>query len=252
MDFRQAVAVAGAALALGIAGQAQAGQLHGVVRLDGPRPEPAVITITATSTEYSIEGCGAVTKPSQQLLVDRAGGIQNVVVWVDLPGAPREAAVDMTATLDQHACVFEPHLVVLPIGGTLVIRNSDPVLHNVRIFQARTMLMHEWQKPQDQDLTWRFTEPGRYLVRCGVHAWMYAWVVIGDPARTGVTDAAGQFTLSGIPEGRYTLHVWHETLGEREQPVTVTGEGSTVTIHVPEPGTPPAGGEPGTGKGGAT
>ena len=233
MGLRHTIAVIGSALALGVARSLHAAELRGIVHLDGARPVPAFITIDATSKEHPMEGCGAATKPSQRLLVDPNGGVQYAVVWVDVPmTTPHGPVEDVTSTLDQHECVFKPHLLLLPVGATLRIRNSDAMLHNVRIFRDRTMLMHEWQPPHGPELTWRVPEPGRFLVRCGVHAWMHAWVVVADLPHAGVTDEAGQFTLSEIPEGRYTLRVWHETLGEQQQRVTVGAEGSVVTVHV--------------------
>lgn len=218
--------------ALGFAGATTAGELQGVVRLEGAVPEPDTVTIRSTSAQHPIDGCGSLTKRSPRLLVDPQGGVQNAVVWVEIPTGPREPVEGITGTLDQRECVFEPHVLLLPLGGTLAIRNSDPMLHNVRIFQGRTMLMHEWQQPHGPDLTWRFETPGRYVVRCGVHAWMYAWVVVADHRDHAVTDHAGGFTLPDIPEGSYTLHVWHEALGEQSQPVTVTPGPSVITVRV--------------------
>lgn len=219
-------------VALGFAGAAIASELQGVVRLDGAVPEPATLTISSTTEEHPIEGCGALTKRSPRLLVGHQGGVQNAVVWVEIPTGPHEPVEGVTSMLDQRECVFEPHVILLPVGGTLAIRNSDPMLHNVRIFQERTMLMHEWQQPQGPDLMWRFGTPGRYVVRCGVHSWMYAWVVVAAHRYYAVTDPAGVFTIPEVPEGSYTLHVWHEALGEQSHPVTVTPGRSVITVRV--------------------
>jgi plastocyanin len=221
---------------LGFAAAAVAGELQGVVQLDGPVPAPTTLTIKATSEQHPIEGCGALTQRSQRLLVDPHGGVHNAVVWVEVPGTVREPGDEAARVLDQRECVFEPHVLLLPAGGTLAIRNSDPLLHNVRIFRERAMLLHEWQPPQGPDLTWRFDEPGRYLVRCGVHAWMYAWVVATDQRYAAVTDQAGRFMIAGIPNGSYPLWVWHETLGEHQQRVTVAEGRVVVTVRVAHDG----------------
>jgi len=216
---------------LGVAVVAEAGEIRGTVQLDGVSPAPTTVTIESTSERHPIEGCGALTKRSPGLLVDHQGGVQNAVVWVEIPTGPHEPVEGVMRILDQRECVFEPHVILLPVGGMLAVRNSDPILHNVRIFQERTMLMHEWQQPQGPDLAWRFDAPGRYLVRCGIHSWMYAWIVVADHRYHAVTDHAGAFTLPDVPEGSYALHVWHETLGEQSQPVTVTPGRSVVTVR---------------------
>jgi plastocyanin len=159
--------------------------------------------------------------------VDASGGIRDAVVWLELPDtgtAPAGAPV----LVDQNQCVFEPHVVAIPAGGEIVVRNSDTVIHNIRIFREGKpdMLMHQWQKADTADIPWRFKEPGRYVVRCGVHHWMYAWVFVVPGGPFAVTDASGRFALAGLPAGRATLHVWHEALGTKEIPVEVAAEGS--------------------------
>jgi hypothetical protein len=206
------------------------------VRLSGELPEPVTLTIEPKTGDHSTAGCGDLTRVSQRLLVDLQGGVQNAVVWLEgvppvSPGQSGPAAV-----LDQQACEFVPHVLLMPRDGALAIRNSDPVLHNTRIFRDAAMLMHEWQAPKAGDLEWRFDAPGRYLVRCGVHAWMHAWVVVAEHRYYAVTDHAGEFTIPDVPEGDYPLHVWHETLGEHQQRVTVTRGRSLATVHMTEQG----------------
>ena len=229
MGLYRTVAVAGLA-AIGCAVAADAGEIRGTVRLAGAPPAPVMLT-AEPSPNHSVEGCGAFPKSSQRLLVDAHGGIQNAVAWVEMPLDPHGLVTEETKILDQRECVFEPHVLLLPAGGTLALRNSDPMLHNVRIFRERTMLMHEWQQPKAADLTWRFDEPERYLVRCGVHAWMHAWVVVAGHRYYALTDQAGTFTIPDLPAGDYALHVWHETLGEQQQPVRVQGERVAVIVQ---------------------
>ena len=273
MGVRRAVAVA--SLLLAGAAASPAGEVRGVVRLEGAPPPPAVVTITPQTGEHSTEGCGSLTKRSQRLVVQPDGGVQNAVVWLEAPAAPAGKAAATTVVLDQRECVLVPHVLIVPPGGELAIRNSDQVLHNVRIFQGATMLMHAWQparplpdapppalgdlKPagvagqagaapcairhgkadrsvQPGDLTWRFDAPGRYLVRCGAHPWMYAWVIAAEHVQYAVSDASGRFAISEVPVGRYTLRVWHETLGEQEQSVRVGAEQTEVAIRLSQEG----------------
>ena len=229
MGLSRTVAVAGLA-ALGCAIAADAGEIRGTVRLEGAPPAPAMLT-AEPSPNHPVEGCGAFPKLSQRLLVDAHGGVQNALVWVEMPLDPHGLVRGDTKMLDQRECVFEPHVLLLPAGGTLALRNSDPMLHNVRIFQERTMLMHEWQQPKAADLTWRFNEPGRYLVRCGVHSWMYAWIVVAEHRYYALTDSTGGFTISDVPQGGAILRVWHEALGERQQPVRIQEDPVAVVIQ---------------------
>ena len=143
---------------------------------------------------------------------------------------------DKPFRLDQNQCVFEPHVLAIPTGGEIAIHNSDAVIHNIRIFKdgKPDLLMHQWQKPRAADIGWSFDQPGRYTVRCGVHYWMYSWVVVAPPGRFAVTDEKGFFDLPDVPAGKYTLHVWHEKLGEKELPIEVGSQGTdSVEINYP-------------------
>lgn len=230
MDLQRNAAVTGLAV-LWTVTAAAAGEVRGTVRLEGPAPEPVVLAMTSGSRTHPVEGCGGPSKMSPRLLVDAAGGIQNAVVWLEAPEPHGSPADTGHTVLDQRECVFEPHVLLLPVGGTVGIRNSDPVLHNLRVFREDAMVMNEWQKPQAAELPWHVEEPGRYLVRCGVHAWMHAWVIVADHPYYALTDAAGGFWLRGVPDGPHTLHVWHETLGEQALPVTVRDGSAVVTVR---------------------
>ena len=210
-------------------GKGFAGQVRGSVLLEGPAPAPTMMTIEPKKGDHSTQGCGLLQKASQKLLVDRTGGVQNAVVWLDRTSSVPTGQSDGTILLDQKECVFSPHVIVVDPGTTIAIRNSDQVLHNVRIFREGkpAMLMHQWQKADASSILWRFAEPGRYIVRCGVHPWMYAWVVVNSGAGA-VTDEAGRFTLAGVPPGHYILHVWHEALGTQDISIIVGAEGETM------------------------
>jgi len=58
---------------------------------------------------------------------------------------------------------------------------------------------------------------------------MKGWIVVAEHPYYAVTDAQGRFALSEVPAGDYQLHVWHETLGELTQPVSVA-PGATTTV----------------------
>ena len=205
----------------------EAAEIKGLVRLDGPLPATDKLTIEPKKGgNHSTEGCGSLLKDSQKLRVDASGGIRDAVVWLEIPEADPRLSME-PVLIDQNQCVFSPHVTAIRVGQQIAVRNSDSVIHNIRIFREGKpdMLMHQWQKPDAADIPWRFKEPGRYVVRCGVHYWMYSWVFVAPGGPFAVTDASGRFTLAGLPAGKHTLHVWHEALGTKEIPVEVKGEG---------------------------
>ena len=57
--------------------------------------------------------------------------------------------------------------------------------------------------------------------KCDVHPWMSAWVGVLPHSCFAVSDAAGNWSIQGLPPGSYTIEAWHEKLGTRSQPITV-------------------------------
>ena len=62
-------------------------------------------------------------------------------------------------------------------------------------------------------------------MKCDVHNWMGAFVVVVDgPA--AVSGADGAFEIKDVPPGTYTVTAWHEKLGEKTAQVTVPASGA--------------------------
>jgi len=202
--------------------------LKGEVRLEGPPPKPAWLEV---ETKHQAE-CGEKLL-SPKLRVSPEGGVENAVVWVE-GNFPEPAPAGKNYALDQKNCEFTPHVLLMPAGQTLSIINSDGFLHNVRAFDETTqMLFNDAMPKKGQVLKKRFDRPGRVLVRCGLHHWMHALVVVQDHPYYVLTSPSGQFRISGIPEGNYTLHVWHETLGELKK--EVRSDISPLELNYPAP-----------------
>ena len=124
--------------------------------------------------------------------------------------------------LDQRGCRFIPHVVVVPRGRTLRILNNDGILHNVHALAWRNRPFNRALPPKVKQMDVTFKRPERIRVRCDVHAWMGAWIVVAEHPYVMVTGRDGAFRLEGVPPGRYTIDLWHETLGKQQTEVTVT------------------------------
>jgi hypothetical protein len=72
-----------------------------------------------------------------------------------------------------------------------------------------------------------FKKPEIVRIDCDLHTWMRAWVVVADHPFFVVTGPQGEFVLENVPPGKYTLKVWHETLGTVTRDVTVGDQDTT-------------------------
>ena len=186
--------------------------MEGRVRLEGRPPDPVWLEVPA---EHQSD-CGT-KKLSPKLKVSSEGGVENAVVWVE-GNFPPEPWVERPwpppeVILDQTGCEFVPHILMVPDYETLVIRNSDGFLHNVRAFdESAQMIFNDAMPKKGQVLKKRFKKPGKILVRCGLHHWMHAVVAVQDHPYYALTDESGRFKISRVPDGTYTVSYTHLTL----------------------------------------
>jgi plastocyanin len=198
---------------------AWAGDVQGTVTFSGPAPAAEALPVNKDTRV-----CGQ-TVPDETLLVS-GGRLANVVVTVE--GAPAAPAAKLT--LDQQKCRFVPHVLVAPLGSTLEIVNSDPLLHNIHGWQGlRTRFNVPMPSEGTSDPT-RLEKSGVIQVRCDVHAWMGAYVVVPEGA-AALSGADGTFVVRGVPPGTYKVKAWHERLGEKTAQVTVPAQGAPPKVN---------------------
>ncbi|MBI3312878.1 MAG: hypothetical protein HYZ83_01395 [Candidatus Omnitrophica bacterium] len=167
--------------------------------------------------------CGA-SQLSQTLQVSPEGYLKNAVI--SLEGSPAltggKFSLPSMNLLDQKDCRFSPHILLTAQGEPFKVANSDPMAHDVRGFRDAQMLfrfeMDEGSKPVEKIIP----ETGRFLIRCGLHQWMHAYVISAEHPYYAVSDEKGFFSIPGVPEGNYTVRIWHEILGEITQPINLT------------------------------
>jgi hypothetical protein len=193
--------------------RARAADLEGVALFRGAAtPRPPV------ETTKDRDVCGRAVE-DESLLVS-GGRLANVVVMVK--GAP--ATPPATLVLDQRACRYRPRVQVAPVGSTLEITNGDPILHSVRGWAGHVTRFDVVTPGQGMRVPTKLDRAGLIQVRCDVHSWMAAFVMVtAGPAAVSGPD--GEFTIRGLPPGTYAVTAWHERLGEKVTQVTVPPQG---------------------------
>lgn len=174
--------------------------------------------------------CGRLhTKPmtTRHFIVGETGGLANVFVYVKSGAVSLGPPVAQNVLLDQVGCEFQPYVLGVQVNQTLLVRNSDPLMHNVHITPMQNRERTVAQRARGMTTPFVFQRP-EVLVRfkCDVHPWMFAYAGVVDHPWFAVTDKNGKFTLpSGLSSGRYTLAAVHPKAGELIQDLTINASG---------------------------
>ena len=193
---------------------ARAASLEGRVLWFGPRP-----VLPPLATNASVQSVCGPQVADNTLRLDATGGVAEVVVWVDAPPA-RSGGPAPEAVLDQRLCLYQPAVLAARAGGTLRVRNSDPLTHTVHALRHGDTVFNLAMPLQNAELTRSLpAEPGVLDVRCDVHPWMVAVVRTFDHPHFTTTDDGGRFRLPGLTPGVATVHAWHPRLGEASKQV---------------------------------
>jgi plastocyanin len=224
------IAALGLVALLATPGLALAGSIKGKVLFAGPIPPPKKVDVTID--QYV---CGNM-KDAEDLQVSPQRELRNAVVWLDSPPAgARAPALPQKVEMDQDKCVFIPHVLIVPAGGTVDFLNSDRLLHNIHTTPKINPSINRTQ-PKDRTIPFKFEKPEIVRINCDLHSWMQAWVVVAAHPYYALTGVDGQFEFGNLPPGQYKLQVWHERLGTVPASVTVTDrQPASVTIEMKLP-----------------
>jgi plastocyanin len=150
------------------------------------------------------------------------GPVADAVVTVDAP-APAAPAPAHHAVVEQRNQMFVPRVVGVPVGTTVDFPNHDPMLHNLySASPAKKFDLGMYGEGETKSVT--FDTPGVVRLLCNAHPKMQAFVVVSPNPWIAVTDAHGGYTITGVPAGSRTVHVWHERLAETTLPVVVSAD----------------------------
>ena len=212
------------------AAPAAAGKINGRILFDGERPEVKPLIISAEQSKECCSEGASVDTTDRSLLLDAEGGVANVVVTVEIEGRAPKAS-EKPLLIDQKHCRFEPHILVLPVGGKIECKNSDTVSHNVHTYGFKNENMNKTVGAGGSEvLTLDKAEPFKFA--CDIHPWMSGYVFVTDASAWALTGADGRFELPPLPPGEYELELWHEKLGKGKGTATIGADGSCSAVEI--------------------
>jgi hypothetical protein len=231
----QAAAPAVSTLAAGLAGQAPLGTIKGRLVWGGDAIPPVKVLAEPGKVTQDPNVC-ARDKPilSRELSVDPATkGLAHAFAYLSRPkGRNPEAVRALVAkhpqvTLDQQKCEFQPYLLPIHQDQKILVKSSDPINHNVRLTPFTQTGVNRNLTPQDTLELKLVAERFPIEVKCDIHPWMHAWVMVFDHPFFAVTGKDGSFEIKGVPAGTENLVLWQENVGfvtpggGRGMPVTI-------------------------------
>ena len=172
---------------------------------------------------------GSVT--GQLQLTDKGGkpasDLSDAVVYLEAakPVKPKPGAPTVVM---MKAKAFTPHVVVVPVGGTVEFPNDDPIFHNAfSVSPENKFDLELYKRPKTG--SWTFKTPGVVNVYCNIHPQMSAVVVVRDNPYYAKVAKDGTFSIEGVPAGKYTFVAWHERGGDKAVEISVPAEGAATT-----------------------
>ncbi len=140
--------------------------------------------------------------------------------------------------------MFEPHLLIIPLGSTVSFPNLDPFFHNVfSQFNGKRFDLGLYEAGSTRDV--RFDHEGVSYLFCNIHPEMSA-VIITMSTPWYVVSPGGPIVLPNVPPGQYEVHVWAEGADAQQlraltHRLRISSDANNLgTISIPIEGPPPA------------
>jgi len=206
---------------------ANAATVTGKVTMDGPKPTPKTLDMSANPVCAKAHTTPAKT---EDVVVGDNGALKNAFVYVK-SGLPDKTwpAPSSPVVLDQKGCMYVPHIVAIQAGQNIEVKNSDPTNHNIHPLPKINQEWNESQPPGSEPKMKTFAREEILIpVKCNIHQWMRSYIAVLNHPFYSVTNDDGTFTIKGLPPGTYTVTVWHEKLAPNgmDQQVTVGAKDS--------------------------
>lgn len=199
------------------------GSISGSVKLSGTAPHMKGIDMS--KDPYCVKQHENNPVKMENVVVGSSGGLQNVVLYIT-EGLSSDAGSTLSSeepTVDQHNCMYVPHVIALDVNQKFKVTTTDQTTHNIHPLPAPGTGNIGWNKSQPPgappiETSWK--APEAISVKCNIHPWMHGWhVVVKGPY--AITDENGSYTIKNVPPGSYTVTAWQEEYGTQTAKVTV-------------------------------
>jgi len=83
--------------------------------------------------------------------------------------------------VDQRDLRFEPDMLTIRVGDSVVFTDTDRIAHDVTIINPDGTSEDKGMSNVNEHIAVKFTKPGVYHVKCRIHPDMKATITVGTP-----------------------------------------------------------------------
>ena len=186
-----------------------------------------IITVTSTlgfsaSVRAQSSVSGRVT--IQEKVGETTSDLANAVIYLVPQNGLARYSEQKNTKMAMSGRQFSPRIRVVTSGSTLEYPNEDPFSHNIfSTAPGASFDLGVYGSNTSKSTT--FKKAGAFPIYCNIHAKMTGYVVVVATPYYGQPTADGRWTLSGVPAGKYAVHIWHERTPEIIKDVEVAAGG---------------------------
>ena len=168
-------------------------------------------------------------------IVTRGGVLstQPPLAVVYLDGSFARPASPSTKQVAQKDLTFVPSLLPVQVGTRVEFPNLDDTYHSIFSYSPAKRFDLGRYRPEEGPIPSEvFDRPGLVTLRCDIHEHMRGLILVLDTPYFIMTNAEGQFRLTGLPAGHFTLKAWVDSKTTREQSVELKN-GNMLRVNFP-------------------
>jgi plastocyanin len=213
-------------------------RLRGLLWLNAVFPILPAALLASAAVEGHVQLPKSHSAPVQAKryeIVSKGGVLstQPPLAAVYLDGSFPQPASLPTKQVTQKDLTFIPALLPVRVGTKVEFPSLDDTYHNIFSYSPAKRFDLGRYRPDERPVPSQvFDKQGLVTLRCDIHEHMRGLILVLNTPYFVLTDTNGQFRLSGLPAGRYTLKAWIDSRTTREKPVDLKN-GQTLHVDFP-------------------
>lgn len=118
--------------------------------------------------------------------------------------------------VDQVGKEFLPHVLPISLHSLVYFPNNDNIRHHVYSFSpAKKFELPLYSGTSAEPIL--FNKPGVITLGCNIHDWMLGYIYVSSTPYFARSDKAGKGLIDDLPDGEYTVKVWHPQMLATEE-----------------------------------